>query len=130
MDVAVAGMACAQLSSFVRVLLLVKAVTPERTLGVVSRVLTLVVYTLEGMRAGSTIYHSLSRRVGLGIGLATPSHRSVAFHSVWAATFLALSALSVTGIGWMSPVPTVAALGNPRVHCSLSDCSCVLPKVK
>ena len=49
LDVAIAGTACAQLSSFVRVPLLVKAVMPERTLGVVSRVLTLAVYTLEGV---------------------------------------------------------------------------------
>jgi len=89
-------------------------VTPERTLGVVSRVLILAVYT----------------RVGLGIGLATPSHRSVVFHSVWAATFLTLSALSATGMGWMSPAPAVAALGNPRMHCSPPDCSCVSPKVE
>ena len=82
MNVAVAGMTCAQLSSFVRVPLLVKVVIPERTLGVIGRVLTLVVYTLEGVRAGSTICHSLFRRVGLGIGLAAPSYRSVVFHSV------------------------------------------------
>jgi len=130
LDVAVAGMACVQLNSFVRVLLLVKAVTPERTLGVISRVLTLAVYILEGVRAGSTICCSLSRRVGLRIGLATPSHRSVVFHSVWATTFLALSALSATGMGWMTLAPTVVALGNPRVHCSPLDYSCVSPKVK
>ena len=130
MDVAVAGTACAQLSSFIGVPLLVKAVTPERTLGVISRVLTLAVYTLEGVRAGSTVCRSLSRRVGLGIGLAAPSHGSVVFHSVWATTFLTLSALSATGMGWMSPAPAVAALGNPRVHCSPPDCSCMSPKVK
>jgi len=110
--------------------LLVKAVTPEGILGVVSRVLTLAVYTLEGVRAGSTVCRSLSGRVGLGIGLATPSHESVVFHSVWAATFLVLSALSVTGMGWISPAPAVAALGNPRVHCSPPDCSCISPKVE
>ena len=130
LDVVVADTAYAQLSSFIGVPLLVKAVTPEGTLGVVSRVLTLAVYTLEGVRAESTICHSLSKSVGLGIGLAAPSHGSVVFHSVWAATFLALSTLSATDMGWMSPAPAVAALGNPRMHCSPPDCSCISPKVK
>jgi len=41
--VAVTGATCAQFSSFVRVPLPVKAVAPEGTLGVVSRMLTLAV---------------------------------------------------------------------------------------
>jgi len=51
LDVAIAGMTCVQLSSLVGVPLPVKAVAPERTLSVVSRVLTLAVYTLESVRA-------------------------------------------------------------------------------
>ena len=116
LDITVTGTTCAQFSSLVRVPLLVKAVAPEGTLSVVSRVLTLAVETLEGVRAWSTICSSLSRRVGLGIGLAAPSHRSVVFHSVWSTAFLALSALSATCMGWMSPAPAVATLGNPRMH--------------
>jgi len=43
LDIAVTGMTCAQFSSFVRVPLPVKAVVPEGTLGVISKVFTLAV---------------------------------------------------------------------------------------
>ena len=43
LSIAVTGATCAHLSSLVSMLLLVKAMAPERTLGVVSRVLTLAV---------------------------------------------------------------------------------------
>jgi len=118
LDVAVAGMTCVQLSSLVGVPLLVKAVAPERTLSVISRVLTLAVYTLEGIRAWSAICGCLSRRVGLRVGFAAPSHGPVVFHSMWSTTLLTLSTLSTTSVDRMSPVPAVATLGNPRVHSS------------
>jgi len=98
----------------------VKAVVPEGILDVISRMLTLAVWTLECVRAWSTICSDLSRRVGLEIGLATPSHRSVVFHFVEFTVFLALSALSVTCMGWMSPAPAVATLGNSVGNHSLS----------
>lgn len=82
MDVAIAGMTCMQLSSLVKIPLLVKAIVPERILGVISRVLTLAVYILEGIRARSTIYSCLSRRIGLGISFVVLSHRFVVFYSV------------------------------------------------
>jgi len=118
LDVAVAGTTCVQLSSLVGVPLLVKAVAPERTLSVISRVLTLAVYTLEGMRAWSAICSCLSRRVGLRVGFAAPSHGPVVFHSMWSTTLLTLSTLSTTSVDRMSPVPAVATLGNHRVHSS------------
>jgi len=43
LDIAVTGTTCVQFSSLVKVPLLVKAVVPEGTLNVVSRVLTLAV---------------------------------------------------------------------------------------
>ena len=52
------------------------------------------------------------------------------FYSVWSATFLALSVLSVTCMGWMSPAPAVVILGNPRMHSSPLDYSCMMPKVE
>jgi len=33
-------------------------------------------------------------------------------------------------MGWMSPMPAVATLGNPRMCSSPPDCSCVMPKIK
>ena len=33
-------------------------------------------------------------------------------------------------MGWMSPAPTVATLGNPRIYSSPLDCSCMIPKIK
>jgi len=71
-----------QLTSLVKMPLLVKVVVPERILGVISRVLTLVVYILEGIRTRSTICSCLSRRIGLGISFVAPSHRSVVFYSM------------------------------------------------
>jgi len=33
-------------------------------------------------------------------------------------------------MGWMSLAPAVATLGNPRMHSSPPDCSCVTPKIE
>jgi len=78
LDVAVAGTTCAQLSSLVGVPLPIKAMVPEGTLDVISRVLTLAVYTLEDVRARSTICGCLPRRVGFVV----PSYGSMVFYSV------------------------------------------------
>ena len=61
----------AHLSSLVSIPLLVKAMAPEGTLVVISRVITLAVQTLESIRV-RCISHFF-RRVRLGIGLAIPS---------------------------------------------------------
>jgi len=53
--------------------LLVKAMAPEGTLVVVSRVIPLAIQTLESMRTRCTSCSHLSRRIRLRIGLATPS---------------------------------------------------------
>jgi len=82
LDVVIAGMTCMQLTSLVKMLLLIKVVVSERILGVISRVLTLAVYTLEGIRARNTICSCLFRRIGLEISFIAPSHRSVVFYSV------------------------------------------------
>jgi len=78
--------------------LLVKAMAPEGTLVVVSRVIPLAVQTLESVRTRCTSYSYLPRRVRLGISLAIPSQQSVVLNSVRTTTFLTLSALSVTGM--------------------------------
>ena len=129
-DSAAVGSSRACLSSLVGMPLLVKVVTPKWTLVVVSRVVTPAVQTLESVRAGHTSCSSLSRRVGLGIGLAIPGQELVVLNSVRTTTFLTLSALSVTGMCWVSPAPAVVTLGHSRVHSSLSNCSCVMLKVK
>ena len=110
--------------------LLVKAMAPEGTLVVVSSMVTLAVQALESVRARCTSCSRLSRRVRLGIGLATPSQEPVVLNSVRTTTFLTLSALSATGMCWVTPAPAVAALGHSRMHSSPSDCSCVTLKVK
>ena len=118
------------LSSFVGMPLLVKAMMPEGTLVVISRVIPLAVQTLESVRTGCTSCSCLPRRVRLGIDLATPSQQSVVLNSIRTTTFLTLSALSTTGMCWMSPVPTIVILGHSRVHRSSSDCSSMMPKIK
>jgi len=130
LDTAVISTTCVQLTSLVRVPLPIKAIMLERMLGAVSRVLTLVVYTLEGMRTRSAICSRLPRRIGLGVGFAASSHGPVVFHSVWSTTLLTSSILSMTCVGQMSPAPTVATLGNSRVHSSPPDCGCIMSKVK
>ena len=89
-----------------------------------------VVQTLKSMRTEHTSCSSLSRRVGLGIGLATLSQVSIVLNSVRTTTFLILSTLSITGICWVSPVPTIVTLDNLRVHGSPSYYSSIPPKVK
>jgi len=120
----------AYLSSLIGMPLLVKAMAPEGTLVFISRVISLAVQTLESVRARCTSCSCLPRRVRLEIGLATPSQQSVVLNSMRTTTFLTFSALSVTGMCWMSPAPTIVTLSNPRVHSSPLDCSCVMLKVK
>ena len=129
-DIAVVSSSRVHLSNLVGMPLLVKAVTLEGTFVVVSRVVPLAVQTLESVRTRYTICSRLPRRVRLGIGLATPSQEPVVLNSMKTTTLLTLSALSATGMCWVSPAPAIATLSNPRVHSSPSDCSCVMPKVK
>ena len=110
--------------------LLVKAMVPERTLVVISRVILLVIQTLESVRARCTSYSCLPRRVRLGISLATPSQQSVVLNSIRITTFLTFSTLSTIGMCWMSPVPTIVTLDHSRVHSSFSDCGSMTPKIK
>ena len=129
-DIAVVSSSRAHLSSLIGIPLLVKAVMPEGTFVVISRVVPLAVQTLESVRTGYTSCSGLSRRVRLGIGLAISSQQSVVLNSMRTTTFLTFSALSATGMCRVSPAPTIATLGHSRVHSSPSDCSCVTPKVK
>ena len=110
--------------------LLVKAMVPEWTFAVISSMITPAVQTLESVRTGCTSCSSLSRRVRLSVSLAIPSQEPVVLNSVKTTTLLTLSALSATGICWVTPAPAVATLGHSRVHSSLSDCSSVTPKVE
>ena len=59
----------AYLSSFVNMLLLVKVIALEKTLVIISKMVTLTVQTLKSVRIECTSYSSLSRRIRLGIGL-------------------------------------------------------------
>ena len=110
--------------------LLIKAVTPEGTFVVVSRVISLAVQTLESVRTRYTICSCLPRRIRLGIGLVAPSQQSVVLNSMRTTIFLTLSTLSMTGMCRISPVPAIATLGYSRVHSSPSDCGSMMPKIK
>ena len=120
----------AYLSSLIGMSLLIKAMAPEGTLVVISRVITLVIQTLESVRTGHTSCYSLSRRVRLGIGLATPNQQSVVLNSMRTTTFLTFSALSTTDMCRMSPVPTIVTLGHSRMHSSPFDYGSMTPKIK
>ena len=129
-DSAVVGSSRVYLSSLIGMLLLVKAMVPEGTLVVISRVITLVVQTLESVRIRYTICSCLPRSVRLGIGLATLSQQSVVLNSVRTTTFLTFSALSMIGMCWVSPALAIAILGHSRMHSSSSNCSSMTPKIK
>ena len=85
----------AYLSSLINIPLLVKAIASKGTLAVISRVVNLVVQTLESMRIRYTSYINLSRRVRLGIGLVAPNSQSVVLNFVRTTTFLTFSVLSL-----------------------------------
>ena len=72
-DSAVVSLSKVHLSSLISMPLLVKAMTPEGTLVVISRVISLAIQTLESVRARCTSCSCLLRRIRLRIGLATPS---------------------------------------------------------
>ena len=97
-DIAVVSSSRAHLSSLIGIPLLVKAVMPEGTFVVISRVVPLAVQTLESVKTRYTICSCLLRRIRLGIGLATPSQQSVVLNSMRTTIFLIFSALSVTGM--------------------------------
>jgi len=59
----------AYLSSFDNMLLLVKVIALEKTLVIISKMVTLTVQTLKSVRIEYTSCSSLSRRIRLGIGL-------------------------------------------------------------
>jgi len=128
-DSAVVGSSRMHLSSFVSMPLLVKVMVPKGALVVVSRVITLAIQTLESVRTRCTICSCFSRRIRLGIGLATPSQQSVVLNSMRPTTFLTFSTLSMTDMCRVSPAPTIATLSNPRVHSSLSGYSSITPKI-
>ena len=129
-DRAVVSSSRTYLSSFVGMPLLVKAMMPEETLVVVSRVISLAVQTLESVRTGYTSCSCLPRRVRLGIDLAIPSQQSVVLNFMRTTTFLTFSTLSMTGMCWMSPVPTIVILGHSRVHRNSPDCGSMTSKIK
>ena len=110
--------------------LLVKVMAPEGTLVVVSKVIPLAVQTLESVRTRYTSCSYLPRRVRLRIGLTVPSQQSVVLNSMRTTTFLIFNTLSMTGMCWMSPVPTIVTLSDLRVHSSPPDCSSMMPKIK
>jgi len=85
----------AHLSSLINIPLLVKAIASKGTLAVISRVVNLVVQTLESMRIRYTSYSNLSRRVRLGIGLVAPNSQSIVLNFVRTTTFLTFSVLSL-----------------------------------
>jgi len=72
-DSAMVGSSRVHLSSLISIPLLVKAMAPEGTLVVISRVVTLAIQTLESVRVGYTSCSYLSRRVRLSVSLITPS---------------------------------------------------------
>ena len=111
---------------------LVKAMVPKETLVVISRVITLIVQTLESVRTGCTSYSCLPRGIRLGIGLATPSQQSMVLNSMRTTTFLTFSVLSVTDMCRMSPVPAIMTLGHSRVYSSPGtfDHDSMAPKIK
>ena len=118
-DIAVVTSSRAHLSSLVGMPLFVKAVTPEGTFVVISRVVPLAVQTLESVGTRYTICSRLPRRVGLGIGLATPSQQSVVLNSIRTTTFLTFSALSATGMCRMfpasiAPLPLTTTMVNSK----------------
>ena len=120
----------AYLSSFVGMPLLVKAIAPDGTLLVVSRVITLAIQTLKSIRTRYTICSCFSRRIRLGIGLTTSSQQSVVLNFMRPTTFLTLSTLSTTGMYRLSLAPAIATLSNLRIYGSPSDYSSIMPKIK
>ena len=96
----------------------------------ISSMVTLAVQTLESVRTRCTSCSSLSRRVGLSVSLATSSQQSVVLNSVRTTTLLTLSALSATGMCWVTPAPAIVTLNNPRVHSSPPDCSSMMSNVE
>jgi len=126
----VASLSRVHFSSLINMLLLVNMMAPKWTFTVISRVVILTVQTLESVRTRYTSCSCLSRIVRLGIGLATPSQQFVVFNFIRITIFLTFSTLGVTSMYRMSPVPTIATLGNSRMHSSLSDYGNMTTKVK
>ena len=111
-------------------LLFVKAIALEWTLIFISSIISFTIQTLKSMGIRCTSYSNLFKRIKLRIDLTTPSLESVVLYSVQTTTLLIFSALSVTSICWMSLVPEIMILRNPKIYSSFLDYSSMLPKVK
>jgi len=98
------------------VLFSVEVVFPEGAQRVICKVVVLAVDVFELVWAWLTFLHFKSRGVRLFVGLIAPGHVPVVLKLVGAATFLTLGAMGATQESGVTPFPTVAALGDSRVH--------------
>jgi len=94
---------------------------PERTLIIVSWVITFAVYAFECVRTQFPLFGLESGRIYFEVSLVAPCHVSVIFNLVWAATFLTLGPMSFACEGGMTPFPIVVVLRYSWVHICTSD---------
>ena len=101
--------------------LTVEAMSPEWTLNGVGLMISFTVGALERVRAGFASLSFESRWVSFIICFAAPTELSVVFRLVRAVTLDTPSSLDPTRHGGVTPLPTILAEGNTRVHVRTSD---------
>ena len=102
-------------------LLMVEAMSPKWTLNGVGLMISFTVGALERVRAMFTSLSFESRWVSFIIHFAAPTELSVVFRLVRAITLDTPSSLDPTRHGGVTPLPTILAEGDTRVHVRTSD---------
>jgi len=95
--------------------------SPKWTLNGVGLMISFTVGALEQVRARFTSLSFESRWVSFIIRFAAPTELSVVFRLVRAVTLDTPSSLDPTQHGGVTPLPTILAEGDTRVHVRTSD---------
>ena len=102
-------------------LLMVEAISPKWTLNRVGLMISFTVGAFERVRARFASLSFESRWVSFIICFAAPTELSVVFRLVGAVTLDTSSSLDPTRHGGVTPLPTILAGGDARVHVRTSD---------
>ena len=99
----------------------IKPIFPEWTCCCVCLMLSMAVYTFEGMQIWFAFFSFEAWRINFIVHFAAPSEFMVIFLLVRSVTLYAFWALNSARESQMTPLPTVFTLRNTRVHISHSN---------
>ena len=107
---------------FFGVPLFVEAMLPERAFDWVIKVGTFAIEVLKHVRARIALLSFELRRIWFGVSFTTPSKLTMMFSYMRAIAFYTFGSLDIAYPCWMTPLPTILALRNTRIHVGALHC--------